>query len=227
MSDLNHNFNVIGISETKIMTNKDPLANVSIPGYEFLSQPSLQNAGGVAFYIKNDIEFHLREDLNSTTLDYECLWIEVHSKFRNIVCSVAYRHPHGNLENFTNYITASIDKISKEMKFCVLMGDWNVNLINFESHTPTEEFINTMGAYYFQPHIIKPTRITDHSATLIDHIFFNSIEHHTISGNLLCDLSDHLPNFFIINKLSCASHVPVIYQRDFLLGPGRRPGAES
>ena len=167
LSDLNHNFNVIGISETKIMTNKDPLANVSIPGYEFLSQPSLQNAGGVAFYIKNDIEFHLREDLNSTTLDYECLWIEVHSKFRNIVCSVAYRHPHGNLENFTNYITASIDKISKERKFCVLMGDWNVNLINFESHTPTEEFINTIGAYYFQPHIIKPTRITDHSATLL------------------------------------------------------------
>ena len=43
------------------------------------------------------------------------------------------------------------------------MGDWNVNLINFESHTPTEEFINTMGAYDFQHHIIKPTRITDHS----------------------------------------------------------------
>ena len=84
LSDLNHNFNVIGISETKIMINKDPLANVSIPGYEFLSQPSLQNAGGVAFYIKNDIEFHLRQDLNSTTLAYECLWIKVHSKFRNI-----------------------------------------------------------------------------------------------------------------------------------------------
>lgn len=215
LSDLSHSFSIIGITESRILVNKQPLSNISIPGYEFISQPTFHSAGGVAFYIKNDIEFHLRDDLNISTQEYECLWIEVHSKFRNLVCAVAYRHPHSQLNSFTNYMTASVDKVSKESKFCALMGDWNINLFNFQSHPPTEEFINTLGAYYFQPHIIKPTRITDYSATLIDVIFFNSIEHSTISGNLLSDLSDHLPNFLIINKLSKTTYHPVIYKRDY------------
>ena len=48
----------------------------------------------------------------------------------------------------------------------------------------------------------QATRITDHSATLIDNIFLNSFEHFTISGNIVNDLSDHLPNFLISNKFS-------------------------
>ena len=51
---------------------------------------------------------------------------------------------------------------------------------------------------FFHPHILQPTRITDHFATLIDNIFFNSIEHIAISGNVVYDLSDHL--FFIVNS---------------------------
>ena len=84
------------------------------------------------------------------------------------------------------------------------MGDFNIDLLNFESHPPTNEFINNMGVYCFQPHIIQPTRVTDHSATLVDHIYFNSCDHFTISGNLLSDISDHFPNFLIINKISCS-----------------------
>ena len=95
------------------------------------------------------------------------------------------------------------------------MGDFNINLLNYDSHTPADEFINNMGVFCFQPHIIQPTRITDHSATLIDNIYFNSIEHYCISGNLLCDISDHLPNFLIINKLACSSFTPTIYRRDY------------
>ena len=49
------------------------------------------------------------------------------------------------------------------------------------------------------PCITLPTRITDHSATLIDHIFIKCpkklIQNKCSSGNLITDLSDHLPNF--------------------------------
>ena len=53
------------------------------------------------------------------------------------------------------------------------MGDFNINLLNFETHTDT--FMNTLGSYCFHPQILQPTRITDHSATLIDNIFINSL----------------------------------------------------
>ena len=56
---------------------------------------------------------------------------------------------------------------------------------------------------------------TSHSATLIDNIFFNSLSHHTISGNVVYDLSDHLPNFLIINKFSTLSTNFEFYRRDF------------
>ena len=215
LTELNHNFQLIGVSETKINIDKDCVTNISIPGYNFFSQPSQQNAGGVGFYIKNEIEFHIRDDLSTTTNDFECLWIEVHNKARNIVCAVVYRHPQSYFDNFTDYFYAAVDKISKEFKISILLGDFNLDLLNFEIHERTEQFINTLDTYCFQSHIIKPTRITNHSATLIDHIYFNSLEHHTVSGNLLWDISDHLPNFLIINELTCSSYKPTIYKREY------------
>ena len=216
ISDLTHNFHLLGISETKIMIERDPVVNIDIPGYNFISQPSYHNAGGVGFYIRNDCDFHTRDNLSTSTTDFECLWIEIHSKHqRNIVCSVIYRHPNSNLESFTNFLSKAIDKISKENKYCILMGDFNINLLNYESHIPTDEFINSLGVFCFQPHIIQPTRITEHSATLIDNIYFNSIEHCCVSGNLLYDISDHLPNFLIVNKFSCSTFTPTIYHRDY------------
>ena len=99
-------------------------------------------------------------------------------------------------------------------KFFILMGDFNINLLNYESHTPTDDFIDNLGVLCFQPHIIQPTIITEHSATLVDNIYFNSIEHHCISGKLLY-ISDHLPNFLLVNKFLCSTFTPIIYCRDY------------
>jgi len=68
---------------------------------------------------------------------------------------------------------------------------------------------------YFQPQILQPSRITDHSATLIDNIFFNSLEHFTISGNLIYDLTDHLPNFLVVSKFSFLPENVKILKRDY------------
>ena len=55
----------------------------------------------------------------------------------------------------------------------------------------------------FIPTITTPTRITDSTVKLIDHIFVklpkSKINNKITAGNLLCDISDHLPNFIIIN----------------------------
>ena len=106
-----------------------------------------------------------------------------------------YRHPHSDLSAFMSSLNNNLDKINNEQKYCVLMGDFNLNLLNSDSHLPTDEFLNSLGTYFYNPHILQHTRITSHSATLIDNIFFNSLSHHTVSGNVVYDLSDHLPNF--------------------------------
>jgi hypothetical protein len=83
----------------------------------------------------------------------------------------------------------------------------------YRRHSTSENFLNVLGSFFFQPHILQSTRITDHSSTLIDNIFFNSIEHFTISGNIAYDLTDHLPNFLIFTKFSTLPANIRIYKR--------------
>ena len=38
------------------------------------------------------------------------------------------------------------------------MGNFNINLLNVDSHPATDEFLNTLGSYFFNLHILQPTR---------------------------------------------------------------------
>ena len=95
-----------------------------------------------------------------------------------------------------------MQKISKENKLLFLIGDFNVNLLNYESHIDTNDFINTMISRYLLPYILHPTRVTDHSETVIDNIFSNNTSHEIISGNIISQISDHFPQFTILNHVT-------------------------
>ena len=133
----------------------------------------------------------------------------------NLLCGILYRHPNGNLERFIEYLNSTVERINRENKLCTIMGDFNIDILKIESHTATDTFLNTLGSYFFQPQILQLTRITDHSATLIDNIFLNSIEHFTISGNIVHDLTDHLPNFIIFNKFTTLPCNVKLFKRDY------------
>ena len=51
----------------------------------------------------------------------------------------------------------------------------------------------------FVPLINRPTRITAHSATLIDNIFTNHFTPRVLKGIVISDLSDHLPVFAYVS----------------------------
>ena len=164
--DLNHVFSLIGISETKLKLDKEQTSNIGMEGYYFISQPTITNAGGLGFYSNKNITSSKRDQFSTSKQDYEGLWVDVENKHqRNIVCGIIYRHPKGNIETFLAYLYDVIESVHNENKLCILMGDFNINLLNFESHPTTEQFLNSPGTYFFHPHILKPTRITNHFAT--------------------------------------------------------------
>ena len=216
LDELKHSFSIIGLTETKHKLDREQMYQNNLPEYDFISQPSHTNAGGTGFYVKTNLSYSLRSDLSCSSVEFESIWIEVDSNLHhNIICGVVYRHPNSDLEAFMVFLNQVLDKISQENKFCVIMGDFNLNLLNYETHGGTDEFLNTMGSYFYHPEILQPTRITEHSATLIDNIFFNSINHHTISGNIIHDLTDHLPNFLIINNFSTLPKNFKLFRRDY------------
>ena len=95
------------------------------------------------------------------------------------------------------------------------MGDFNVDLLKIDNHSGSNEFYNEMTSHFFTPYILQPTRL--HSKTLIDNIFFNSLEYHSKSGNLLIEISDHLMQFMIVDGFIKEKFVPEsnLYKRDF------------
>ena len=101
---------------------------------------------------------------HSSFLVLKIRWGKVDSRrksIQNCLYTTSYNN-NSNFENFKVYFTSAIDKISKESKIAVLVGDFNINLLNYDTHSDTAEFLNTLGSYCFQPRIIRPTRILCH-----------------------------------------------------------------
>ena len=92
-------------------------------------------------------------------------------------------------------------------------GEFNIDLLN--SCKPSDDLINTLASFFYQPHILQPTRITDHTATLIDNIFSHSIQHFNISANIVYALTDHLANFIILSNLGSLPSNTKVYKRDY------------
>ena len=84
----------------------------------------------------------------------------------------------------SNYLNSLLEKISKEQKSVFLLGDFNINLMNYNVHNPTNGFLDSLASNSFLPYILQPTRISSHSKTLIDNIFTNINLADSISGNL-------------------------------------------
>ena len=72
-----------------------------------------------------------------------------------------------------------------------------------------------MVSQYLLPHILYPTRITDHSSTIIDNIFTDDTDYETISGNILTLITDHFPQFIILKKMSINYKSCSYYQHDY------------
>ena len=88
---------------------------------------------------------------------------------------VVYRPPDSDAREFNQYMENVLSTLTKgENELSYIMGGFNINLLNEDVHTPTNEFIDLMTSYSLYPSITKPTRIKSKPATLIDNIFTNS-----------------------------------------------------
>ena len=107
-----------------------------------------------------------------------------------------YRPPGRSVDKFNDQLKNLLQKL--EHRNLILCGDFNINLLNTESHLGTEQFLQILNNYGAYPLITKPTRITLGSSTLIDNIFTNLIRT-SKNGILINDISDHLPTFSVID----------------------------
>ena len=55
-----------------------------------------------------------------------------------------------------DYLNELLDKLSKENKTILLIGDFNINLLNYDIHPRTNEFLDFLSSHYFLLHFLQP-----------------------------------------------------------------------
>ena len=117
------------------------------------------------------------------------------------------------------YFKDVFSKNGKNLKNIVLAGDFNINFLDFETNKNVQDFLNLMFRYNMIPLTNKPTRVTRHSANVIDHITTNCVTGHNDfkSAIIKTNLSDHFPVVFAI-KTNETTERPIVkstYKRSY------------
>jgi len=181
-----------------------------LPGYSlYYKLPTDTKVGGVGIFVKDCYCVHELASFSISSTEsckVENLWLEITRFGNKVILGGIYRHPNHNILDFTSKFEDELNKILSQRIPCVVAGDFNIDLLKFDNHTATKDFLHSLLTNNFTPTVLLPSRITSKSTSLIDHIYINKgqknnsawFDSHIKSGNLLTDISDHLPNFTLI-----------------------------
>lgn len=199
LSTLNLKFSVIGLTETWLTENTQDL--FELEGYcHFKLFRSGRRGGGVSLYVNENLNVRIRNDLCVINSNFESLVVEIPKGDKidkHIVLTIIYRPPNSDVQSFNEFISDLIWKLKIENKTSYFLGDFNINLLDVDSHLLSAEFIETMYSSSLFPFITKPTRVRSTSATLIDNVFCNDLASKHFNGIFFTDISDHFPVFCI------------------------------
>ncbi len=218
-------FDYIGISEAY---RCDLDQRLKLPGYHnLITRCRIDGSrGGVGLFINESVQYKIREDLSIFNAHvFESIFVEIGSQSSTkYIVGVIYRPntaPKANVDMFSTTLNSILDTINVEYKTSMVMGDMNIDLLKFQAHMKTNEYLDNIISRGFLPVITKPTRICTSSATLIDHIYTNDITSSFLSGIVLSDLADHFGTFFsiasmpkvhskITHKFRCISNTNIV-----------------
>ena len=138
------------------------------------------NSGGVAILLrKNKFEqiteldsndnFNLKNNCTCNNCQVENKWLSFKVNNQEIVLGGIYRHPKGNVEHFNKALNNTLNHIN-ENSIAIILGDTNINLM-LENKETVDTYLNNFYVKNYIPCITLPSRISNHSATIIDHIF--------------------------------------------------------
>ena len=196
------NIDILGICES-FFTQENFLSSHFFPGYQIVGKSrTVMRGGGLAFLVKNGINFTVLNDFcywNEGKL--EILSIEAQIDKRKILISSVYRPPSATPDDFFGDFEQFMTNVLRRNRECVFIGDFNFDLLKLTG--PNLDFLNLMLCHGYYPTVTIPTRITEHSATLIDNIFVSSdLIAQCHSDVSVTPGSDHLPSVCTIRSIS-------------------------
>ena len=75
----------------------------------------------------------------------ECLCSEISTKtFKNLILSLNYRPPNGDSTLFEKHMKSILSKNEATRKEGILIGDFNINFLEFDKNKSDQSFVNLM-----------------------------------------------------------------------------------
>ena len=207
-------YDVLCFNETSCNTDRLPngIDDLVIEGFHppITQAPSRTSCrgGGLAIYVSvdvcslDDIEtIDIGSEQPSPNGEFLFVKIKQCKKVKKtVIVGSVYRSPSANPNNFIELIERVLQRLTRHNKKHVLiMGDFNIDLLKHEHDINGQNLIDTTTNHGFIQVISRPTRVTDHSATLIDHIYTNKISSVVSTSVVTFDISDHLATMATIS----------------------------
>jgi len=215
-------FDVLCLQETFSIIDPDIY---KLNNYNFVySCRKKGRGGGIGIYIHKKHKFNVIEELSLFEENlFESLTIKIDTSQKKCnIISCVYR-PNSPVQNMSSndQLEYFIDKMSNLQAAMstyrgdsFIMSDMNIDLLKFETHIKTNEFIESSLTHGFLPLITKPTRVTHASCTLIDNILSNSCNNTLESGVILNSISDHFPIFHVTSETQNKQKPTTFISRD-------------
>jgi len=137
----------------------------------------------------------------------ESIWLKIskNKSAKTFVIGFIYRHPSEDANKFIDDFSKCLETLSNDRRTFYILGDTNINISKASPKTHHSskylQAILSNGAYSL---INKPTRVTDKSPTLIDHIITNDNEHSITPRVILSSLTDHYAIMCKISKFGAS-----------------------
>ena len=169
---------------------------LAVSGYDFLrkNRVSFQNksGGGVLLYFRNTLTCTRRSELEISKI--ETIWAEVElPNAKPFLIFTVYRPPNVR-KKWIDLFEENLSIAQATGLEYIVMGDFNIDMRSCS----TSKWLNLIQLFDLTQIVTEPTRITQTSATLIDHVYTNS------PGNIV---------EFVVSKLSVSDHYPVCFSR--------------
>ena len=157
-SILDIEFDVIGLTETKIEKDITPIYDISLNGYKCFHTRTESKKGCALLYIKENINCKPRNDLAKEGYKVgklESIFLEIINKGKkNSIIGCIYRHPSMDIDDFNgNVFEPIMERMSNDNKEVISMGDFNIDLMKIEDDNHINEFYNIIRTNFFVPHI--------------------------------------------------------------------------
>jgi len=188
---------ILGLCET-FLNKEIQDSDLQIPNFNCIRRDrDSRKGGGIVVYIKDNIPFQHKLDLNTCSL--ESVWIEImFPNTKSFLINFIYRPPDSTIDWVSAYDISFKNAINCMNKELYILGDLNMNFQSGKDTFKNSRWNSFVISNGLKQLVMEPTRITKKSSTIIDHLYTNR--------------PDCISNVFV-SSYSVSDHFPVCFTR--------------